>query len=244
VTRLERLERQAVLLGSSERDVLIEQLRREEMRRWPAMSKGLRESGDPLMSGETANYHETRNPFKQTADYGTITLSTTSLSILPITTVLIGSSLQFPLGYWDLGKKVRVRMFCKVTTVLTPGNFTFELRYQTGTPTDAGGTILATSAATAFTASKTNLPIEIDFSVESRGMIGTTTPLFGKGKIISDGAGALITAPGNPIFMPASAPASVNVDTTLASTLHLDVKRSGSTVETITVHDFQVDSLT
>jgi hypothetical protein len=101
--------------------------------------------------------------------------------------VLIGSSLQFPVGYWDLGKKVRVRMFCKVTTVLTPGNFTFELRYQTGTPTDAGGTILATSAATAFTASKTNLPIEIDFSVESRGAIGTTTPLFGKGKVISDG---------------------------------------------------------
>jgi hypothetical protein len=44
--------------------------------------------------------------------------------------------------------------------------------------------------------------------------------------------------------MPASAPASVNVDTTLASTIHVDVKRSGSTVETIAVHDFQVDSLT
>jgi hypothetical protein len=44
--------------------------------------------------------------------------------------------------------------------------------------------------------------------------------------------------------MPASAPASVNVDTTLASTIHVDVKRSGSTAETITVHDFQVDSLT
>lgn len=196
------------------------------------------------MAGETQNYHETRNPFKQTADYGAITLTTTSLSILPITTVLIGSSLQFPAAYWDLGKKIRVRMFCKCTTVLTPGNFTFEIRHQTGTPTDAGGTILATSAATAFTASKTNLPLEIDFSVESRAAIGTTAALFAKGKVLSDGTGALITAPGNPIFIPASAAASVNVDTTLASTIHVDVKRSGSTVETIAVHDFQVDALT
>lgn len=241
---LDRMERQAVLL--KRRDPLgdVADLLVEEERRWAAMNDRLRRGPDPVMSGETQNYHETRNPFKQTADYGTITLSTTSLSILPITTVLIGSSLQFPVGYWDLGKKVRVRMFCKVTTVLTPGNFTIELRYQTGTPTDAGGTILATSAATAFTASKTNLPLEIDFSVESRAVVGTTAALFGKGKAISDGTGALITAPGNPIFFPASAPASVNVDTTLASTLHIDIKRSGSTAETITVHDFQVDSLT
>jgi hypothetical protein len=241
---LERMERQAVLLNARNPLDRVAELLVEEERRWAAMNERLRHGPDPVMAGETQNYHETRNPYKQTADYGAITLSTTSLSILPITTVLIGSPFQFPAGYWDLGKKIRVRMFCKVTTVLTPGNFTFEVRYQTGTPTDAGGTILVTSAATAFTASKTNLPIEIDFSVEARAPVGTTAALFAKGKVISDGAGALITAPNNPIFMPASAPASVNVDTTLASTIHVDVKRSGSTVETIAVHDFQVDSLT
>jgi hypothetical protein len=196
------------------------------------------------MAGETANYHETRNPFKQTADYGQITLLTTSLSILPITTVLIGSSMQFPAGYWDLGKKVQFRYFGKATTAATPGNWTFEIRHQTGTPTDAGGTILATSAATAFTLNKTALPWFMDFTVEARAAIGTTAPLFSKGFVMSDGTGALITSPGNPIFLPATAPAAVNVDTTLASTIHVDVKRSGSTAETITVHDFQVNSLT
>lgn len=196
------------------------------------------------MAGETANYHETRNPYKQTADYAAVTLLTTSLSVLPITTVLIGSSMQFPAGYWDLGKKVHFRLFGKATTVLTPGNWTLEIRHQTGTPTDAGGTILATSAATAFTASKTGLPWFMDFTVEARAAIGTTAPLFAKGWFMSDGTGALITAPGNPIFLPASLPAAVNVDTTLASTIHVDVKRSGSTAETVAVHDFQVNALT
>jgi hypothetical protein len=246
MTSLERMRSQAVLLDR--RPTIAEELAElqvQQERGWADRLGRLRESGAPIAAGETQNYHETRNPYKQTADYGAITLSTTSLSILPIASVLVGSALQFPAGYWDLGKKIRVRMFCKVTTVLTPGNFTFEIRYDTAaTPTDAGGTILVTSAATAFTASKTNLPLEIDFSIEARAMIGTAAPLFAKGKVLSDGAGALITAPGNPIFLPASAPAAVNVDTTKASTIHIDVKRSGSTAETIAVHDFQVDALT
>jgi hypothetical protein len=45
------------------------------------------------MAGETANYHETRNPFKQTGDYASVSPIATSVCILPITTVLIGSSL-------------------------------------------------------------------------------------------------------------------------------------------------------
>lgn len=196
------------------------------------------------MAGETQNYHETRNPFKQTADYAAVTLLTTSLSIIPISTVLIGSPFQMPAGYWDIGKKVRFRMWLKCTTAATPGNFTFEIRYQTGAPTDAGGTILATSAAQAFTASKTNFDLELDFSVESRATIGTASALFAKGKVLADGTGALITSPGNPLFIPASVAAAVNVDTTLASTIHVDVKRSGSTAETIAVHDFQIDALT
>jgi hypothetical protein len=243
VSVLDRMERQAVLLGRQPLSDVSELLVEEE-RRWAEINERLRQGPDPVMAGETQNYHETRNPFKQTADYGTITLSTTSLSILPITTVLIGSSLQFPVGYWDLGKKVLFRVFGKATTVLTPGNWTFEIRYQTGTPTDAGGTILQTSAATAFTASKTNISWFLDFTVESRGAIGTTTPLFAKGMVWADGTSALITSPGNPIFIPASAAVAVNVDTTLASTIHVDVKRSGSTAETITVQDFQVNSLT
>src|SRR2546423_372187 len=142
------------------------------------------------MAGETQNYHETRNPYKQTATYASVSPITTSVSILPITTVLVGSSLQFPAGYWDLGKKVHFRFFGVCTTGATPGNFTWEIRHQTGTPTDAGGTILATSAATAFTASKTNIPWFMDFTVETRAAIGTAAALFSKGWVMSDGTGA------------------------------------------------------
>jgi hypothetical protein len=98
------------------------------------------------MAGETQNYHETRNPHTQTADYSQITLSTTSKSIMSVTTDLPGSGLTFAAGYWDIGKKWHCRMFGKATTVLTPGNITVEIRHQTGaTVADAGGTILATS---------------------------------------------------------------------------------------------------
>lgn len=196
------------------------------------------------MAGETQNYHETRNPNRQTADYAAITLLTTSLSILPITTVLISSSMQFPAGYWDLGKKVHFRFFGKLTTALTPGNWTYEIRYQTGTPTDAGGTILATSGAVAHVASKTNASWFLDFTVEARAAIGTAAGLFAKGWFITDGVTGAVASVNQPIFIPATAAAAVNVDTTLASTIHVDVKRSGSTAETLAVQDFQVNSLT
>lgn len=195
------------------------------------------------MAGETQNYHETRNPIGQTADYAAVTI-TTGQSILPITTVLVGSSLQFPAGYWDLGKKIHVRIFAKVTTGATPGNFTYTIRYQTGTPTDAGGTSLAASGASAAGASKTNASVFIDFTVEARAPIGTAAALFAKGFVLTDMATALHGNTVNPVFIPPTGAASVNVDTTLASTIHLDLARSGSTTETIAVHDFQVNALT
>jgi len=195
------------------------------------------------MAGETQNYHETRNPYKQTADYAAVTI-TTGQSILPISTVLIGSSMQFPAGYWDLGKKVHFRIFAKATTGATPGNFTYAIRYQTGTPTDAGGTALATSAASAAGASKTNASFFVDFTVEARAAIGTAAALFAKGWVLTDPVAALHASTVAPVFIPATGAASVNVDTTLASTIHLDVARSGSTTETIAVLDFQVNALT
>jgi hypothetical protein len=197
------------------------------------------------MAGETQNYHETRNPFKQTADYAAVTiLSANSVIVVPITTVLIGSSLQFPAGYWDLGKKVHFRFFGKVTTGATPGNLTIEIRHQTGAPTDQGGTLLATSTAVALGASKTAASWFMDFTVEARGAIGTTAPLFAKGIFWTDPTFALVASTALPIFVPSNAAAQVNVDTTLASTIHLDFKRSGSTAETVAVHDFQVNALT
>lgn len=198
------------------------------------------------MAGETQNYHETRNPITQTADYTAITLATTSKSIMSVTADLPGSPLQFSQqGYWQIGKKWHVRMFGKATTGTTPGNLTVEIRHQTGTAvSDAGGTILATSGAVAMGASKTSASWFLDFTVEARAQVGTASGLFAKGYMIADSTTALLASTVQPLFIPATAAAAVNVDTTLAGYINIQWKRSGSTAETVTVQDVQVNAIT
>jgi hypothetical protein len=201
------------------------------------------------VAGETQNYHETRDPYFQSADFGSTSPIATSISMVPILRVP-ATHLMFPAFYWlKPGRRWYIVMQLKLTTAVTPGNFTFEIRHQTGAaPTDAGGTILATSAATAFTASKTNITAVAQFWVEARGdattFVPTATPLYAYGEIRADGTGAIITSPGNPIMIPASAAAAVNIDATLAGSIHIDAKRSGSTAETIVVQDLAVSAMT
>jgi len=200
------------------------------------------------VAGETQNYHETSDPYFQSADFGSTSPLTTSISMVPILRVP-ATNLMFPAGYWlKPGRRWHIVMMLKCTTVATPGNFTIEIRHQTGTPTDAGGTILATSAATAWTLNKTNLTSVFHAYIESRGdattFVPTATPLFAYGVFHADGTGALITSPGNPMMLPASAAAAVNVDATLAGSIHIDAKRSGSTAETIVVQDMAVNAMT
>jgi hypothetical protein len=140
-------------------------------------------------------------------------------------------------------------MVGRLTTVATPGNVTWELRHQTGAaPTDAGGTILATSTLYAAVANKTNISWWGRFIIESRGdastFVPTATPLFGFGMIWVEPSAAVVPSTQNPIFLPITAPAATNIDATLAGTIHLDCKRSGSTAETVLVHDLAVNSLT
>ena len=197
------------------------------------------------MSGETQNYHETRNPFKQTADYSSITGTTTSKSIMSVTTDLPGSCLVYPAGYWDLGKKWHVRMFMKITTGTTPGNLTIEVRMQTGTAvTDAGGTIMATSGAVALVGTKTAASCFLDFTVESRGQIGTATPLFAKGIFWTDPTFGMIASTALPIFIPSNAATTTNFDTTLAGTVNVQMKNSGANANTYVVQDLQVNAIT
>src|SRR5262245_11307980 len=201
------------------------------------------------MAGETQNYHETRDPFFQSTDFAATSPLTTSISVIPVARVP-ATNLAFPANYWlKPGRKWWVHMAGKVTTAATPGNLTFEIRHQTGTPTDAGGTILATSAATAAAASKTNIMWTLDFWVFCRGdastFVPTATPLFAYGQFMYDGAGALFsTTSQNPLLIPASAAAATNVDATLAGTIHVDLKRSGSTAEAITCQDLLVTATT
>lgn len=197
------------------------------------------------MSGETQNYHETRNPFKQTADYSSITGATTSKSIMSVTADLPGSCLVYAPGYWDLGKKWHVRMYMKITTGTTPGNLTIELRMQTGTAvTDAGGTIMATSAAVALVGTKTAASCFLDFTVEARGQLGTTAPMFVKGIFFTDPTFGLIASTALPVFIPSNAAAATNFDTTLGGTVNVQMKNSGANANTYVVQDVQVNSIT
>lgn len=197
------------------------------------------------MAGETQNYHETRNPITQTADYASITGATTSKSIMSVTADLPGSSLVYPAGYWQIGKKWHCRLYLKMTTGATPGNLTIEIRMQTGSAvTDAGGTIMATSAAVALVGSKTAASCFMDFTVESRGAIGTASPLFVKGIFFTDPTFGLVASTALPIFVPSNAAATVNFDTTLAGTVNVQMKNSGANASTYVVQDVQVNAIT
>ena len=197
------------------------------------------------MAGETQNYHETRNPTVQTADYTSITGATTSKSIMSVTADLPGSQLTYPAGYWQAPKKWHCRMYVKMTTGATAGNITIEIRMQTGASvTDAGGTIMATSAAVALANAKTSASVFLDFTVEARGQIGTTTPMFVKGFALTDPTFAVWASTVNPIFIPSNAATTVNFDTTLAGTVNVQMKNSGANASTYVVQDLQVNAIT
>lgn len=202
------------------------------------------------MAGETQNYHETRDPFFSSAGFAAVSPITTSISMVPILRVP-ATNLMFPANYWlKPGRRWWIRLAGQITTAATPGNFTFEVRHQTGTPTDAGGTIICTSAATAAAANKTNISWRMDVIVESRGdattFVPTASPLFCYAEFQYDGAGALwTTTANNPLLMPATTGGTqTNVDCTLAGSIHIDAKRSGSTAEAITVQDLAVNAMT
>jgi hypothetical protein len=202
------------------------------------------------MAGETQNYHETRDPYFSSSNFTAISPLTTSISIVPILRVP-ATNLAFPAGYWlKPGRRWWIRIAGILVNAATPGNWTFEVRHQTGAaPTDAGGTIICTSAAIAGAATKTASFI-MNVVLESRGdattFVPTATPLFCFGDVMTDGViGFWTTGANNPIVMPtATGGTTTNVDATLAGTIHIDAKRSGSTAETVTVTDLSVNSMT
>jgi hypothetical protein len=179
-------------------------------------------------------YNDLREPFIG-ADIASVTLSTTAKALYPAS--------NFPvLGgqYWArIGKKLRIRVFGRITTAATPGNGSFDIYYGTGA--DANGTILASSAALALSANQTNLSWWVDVYVHCRS-IGSTGTLFCDGR--ADFNVGVLASTLAPMFIPASAAAvSGSVDLTAANIISVQFKRSGSTAETMQVHDMEVIAL-
>lgn len=178
-----------------------------------------------------AFYNDLRPPFI-TADIAAVTLAATNKALYPVS--------NFPaLGanYFWQGKKVKIRAFGRITTGATPGTLTFGVLFGTGA--DANGVVLASSAAQTLVASQANISWEVDFKVHGRS-IGNAGTLFVTGRATF---GTAVIAVGT-FLIPGSAPAvSGACDLTTAGIISLQALRSGSTAETMQIHDLEVTPL-
>lgn len=176
-------------------------------------------------------YQDTREPFLA-ADITAVTLAATAKALYPAGNfpALGGQYFARP------GKKIHIMMYGRMTTVLTPGNLTITAYWGTGA--DANGTIICQSGAVALQASQTNLTWMLDIMIHCR-TTGATGTLFGVGMFQCNPA--LIASTAQPVMIPASAPAaSGSVDLTAANIISIQAARSGSTAETMQVHDLKV----
>lgn len=163
----------------------------------------------------------------QFADVAAVTLLSTDLPLVANTGLLPNLSNFFARA----GKTLRIEMLGRITTGTTPGNLTFDIYW--GSNAAANGTLLASSAAQALTASQTNLSWFLQLDIECRQPgSGTNGLLFGSGFARFNEA---VIAP--IMLIPASAPAvSAGLDLTAADTISVQAKRSGSTAETMQLH--------
>lgn len=181
-----------------------------------------------------AFYNDLREPFIA-ADITAVTLAATNRALYPVSNfpALGGQYFARP------GKALRIKLFGRITTVLTPGNLTLGVYYGTGA--DANGVLLASSAAVALVASQTNISWEAELDVHCRS-IGATGTLFVTGRAHFNPA--VIASTAQPIMIPASAPVvSGSCDLTAANIISVQALRSGSTAETMQVHNLQVIAL-
>jgi hypothetical protein len=175
-------------------------------------------------------YLDTRAPFL-TSDASSVTLASTYKALY--------TASAFPvLGgqYFVPGKAMNIKIFGRITTAATPGNFQIAVYYGTGA--DANGVKIVETTATALTANQTNLSWEAEFDIVCRtgGSAGT---LFGTGHcILNEGVlAAHLLAPAS------AAAASASCDLTAANILSVQALRSGSTAETMQVHMLRVTAL-
>lgn len=179
-------------------------------------------------------YNDLREPFNAT-DVAAVTLAATAKALYPAAAFPVLGGQYFS----RVGKKLRIRLFGRMTTGITPGNGSFNVYYGSGA--DATGVLLMTGAPVALVASGTNLSWQADIFVHCRS-IGATGTLFCTG--VGEFNVGLVASTGQPIMLPASAPAASGAcDLTASNIISVQFLRSGSTAETMQVHDLEVTAL-
>lgn len=176
-------------------------------------------------------YLDTRTPFIG-ADIPAVTLAATAKALYPASNFPALGGQYFAM----IGKRLRIRLFGRMTTGATPGNGSFNVYYGTGA--DANGVLLMTGTPVALVAAGTNLSWALELFVHCRST-GSAGTLFCTGRALFP-LGLHAAAVG-PILLPASAPAvSGACDLTAANIISVQYLRSGSTAETMQVHDLEV----
>jgi hypothetical protein len=204
----------------------------QERQQWSASVRAAKR----LRMMDGAFYWDSRAPFLA-ADAASVTLAATDKALY-----VAGLFPNLGGNYFSwIGKAILIRLFGRITTGATPGNLTWDIYWGTGA--DANGTILQSSAAVALVASQTNLSWTAEFVCRCRTIpTPTTGTLFVTG--IAQFNVAVMASTNQPQLIPASAPAtSGSVDLTANNIVSVQTKRSGSTGESMQVHELAVVAL-
>jgi hypothetical protein len=177
-----------------------------------------------------AFYQDTRSPFTA-ADIASVTLASTNKALYPVANFPVLGSNYFSF----VGKKLVIELFGRITTAATPGNGAFAFFWGSGA--DANGTSIQTSTAVALTANQTNLSWYAKLLVTCRAF-GSAGALLVTGFAFFNEA--VLAAKQ---MIPASAAAQTTVDLTAANIVSVQYNRSGSTAETMQVHDGVITAL-
>jgi hypothetical protein len=168
------------------------------------------------------------------ADAASVTMATTNKAVVPVANLPVLGSNYF--GF--IGKAVRIRIWGQMSTGTTPGNLSGSLYWGTGA--DANGTAIVSMNATTLSASQTNISWEWDLIVRCR-TLGATGALIAHGMFNANVA--LIASTLQPVMLPASAAAATTVDLTANNVLSPQLARSGSTAESLIVHEMTWEAL-
>lgn len=133
-------------------------------------------------------------------------------------------------AFWRPGKVVQLLARGTTTTGATPGTLTIDLRLDT-----TGGTALVTSGALTLLASQTTSSWELSLEVVCR-TIGTGGTVWVMGRWT---AGTALFAAGT-AFLPATAPGTATMDTTLNHSFVLCVTESNAGTSSITQQAFWI----
>ena len=173
-------------------------------------------------------YNDLREPF-MAADQSQVTLSTTAKALYTASAFPVLGGQYFS----RIGKKLRIRLFGKITTDGTAGNGNFAVYYGTGA--DANGVLLVSSTAVALTTSQANMSWMAEIFVHARSL-GSAGTLFCDG--YAQFNEAILAA--RQMIPATAAVVSGACDLTAALIISVQYMRSGAGVWYITTQDLEV----